>query len=47
MLIGIVMWYPFLKIADKKEYELEMAAEKKQASEAAKMTEKVVEEIQA
>lgn len=47
MLIGIVMWYPFLKIADKKEYELELAAEKKQASEAAKMTEKVVEEIQA
>ena len=28
MLIGIVMWYPFLKIADKKEYELELAAEK-------------------
>lgn len=27
MLIGIVMWYPFIKIADKKEYELEMAAE--------------------
>lgn len=28
MLIGIVMWYPFLKIADKTEYELELAAEK-------------------
>ena len=41
------MWYPFLKIADKKEYELELAAEKKQASEATGMTEKITEEVQA
>ncbi|WP_122646658.1 PTS sugar transporter subunit IIC [Enterococcus mediterraneensis] len=35
MLIGIVMWYPFIKIADKKEYELELEAEKakKQATD--------------
>ncbi len=26
MVIGVVMWYPFIKIADKKEYELELEA---------------------
>ncbi len=45
MLIGIIMWYPFLKIADKKEYELELESEKMKAQETeAEMT---AEEIQA
>ncbi|MGG5359158.1 MULTISPECIES: PTS sugar transporter subunit IIC [unclassified Enterococcus] len=28
--IGVAMWYPFIKIADKREYELEKAAEKEE-----------------
>jgi len=41
--LGIIMWYPFIKIADKKEYELEIAVEKQ------KLTQEEVkqEEIQA
>ncbi|EME3566343.1 PTS sugar transporter subunit IIC [Enterococcus faecium] len=31
MAIGVVMWYPFIKIADKKELELEAALEKEEA----------------
>lgn len=31
MVIGVVMWYPFIKIADKKELELEAALEKEEA----------------
>ncbi|MBM6614928.1 PTS sugar transporter subunit IIC [Desemzia sp. RIT804] len=35
MIVGIVMWYPFIKIADKKEYELELAAEAKEKEQSA------------
>ncbi|WP_163654863.1 PTS sugar transporter subunit IIC [Listeria sp. PSOL-1] len=35
MLISIVMWYPFVKIADKREYELELAAEANKEKETA------------
>ena len=45
MLIGIVMWYPFIKIADKKEYELELEAENKKVKET--KSEQIEEEIQA
>lgn len=31
--IGVIMWYPFIKIADKKEYELERALEEKKQEE--------------
>ena len=45
--IGILMWYPFIKIADKKEYELELAAEAKIKKEKESMDGVITEEIQA
>lgn len=35
MAIGILMWYPFIKVADNKEYRLEMELAKKEQTETA------------
>lgn len=45
MAIGVIMWYPFIKIADKKEYELEKAAEA--AAEASSVEQITQADIQA
>ena len=45
--IGILMWYPFIKIADKKEYELELKAEAEAKEAKEKMAGVIAEEVQA
>lgn len=45
--IGILLWYPFIKIADKKEYELELAAEAKAKKAKESMDGVIAEEVQA
>ena len=41
------MWYPFIKIADKKEYELELKAEAEAKEAKEKMAGVIAEEVQA